>query len=319
MREYGKVFTTFWQSDDMRGLSEDGRMLALYLMTCPHGNMLGCFRMPESYAAEDLQWESGRVREGFSELFAKGFAYRCERTFWVFIRQYLKWNPFENPNVATKALNLVGSLRIPNTQKGLLLLALRDFGKHFDPRKLDQIEAELEPFANPFETISKTRTITITRTIAVTKPEPEPQPKAKSEVERRGATPDRDLVPKIFEFWQDVMKSPKSKLDAKRIDIIRKALKMGYKPRDLCEAIRGCALSPFHMGQNDRKTKYNGLDLIFRSADKIDAFIVLAEGGATSSGEESMEQRNARITAELLGPDDHHRDDDGDVIEMEAA
>lgn len=134
-------------------------------------------------------------------------------------------------------------------------------------------------------------------------------------VERRGATPDRDLVPKIFGFWQETMESPRSKLDTKRINLIRKALELGYSPRDLCEAIRGCAMSPFHMGQNDRSTKYNGLDLIFRSADKIDAFIVLSKGGATAGSEETMEQRNARITAELLGPDDDKTDDD--IIDME--
>ncbi|MBB3213441.1 hypothetical protein FHW67_002733 [Herbaspirillum sp. Sphag1AN] len=33
MRDYGKVYTAFWSSEDIRDLSEDGRMLALYLMT----------------------------------------------------------------------------------------------------------------------------------------------------------------------------------------------------------------------------------------------------------------------------------------------
>lgn len=299
MRDYGKVYSTFWQSEDMRGLSEDGRTMALYLMTCPHGNMLGCFRLTDAYAADDLQWKSERVRKGFAELFGIGFAYRCDKTNWVFIRQYLKWNPFENPNVAIKALKLTESLRMPNCQKGLLLLALRDFGRHFEPKKLEPIESTVEPFDNPFDMSSKTIAITIARALTITKPEPEPV--ANPNVDRRDAPLDRDVVPRIFEFWQEIMKSPNSKLDAKRISLIRKALDLGYTARQLCEAIRGCALSPFHMGENDRKTKYNGVNLIFRCADNIDKFILLADGQASAGGAETIEDRNARIIAELMG------------------
>jgi hypothetical protein len=48
---------------------------------------------------------------------------------------------------------------------------------------------------------------------------------------------------------------------------------MGYSPAELCKAIRGCSLTPHNMGKNDRGEKYNGVDLIFRSADQIDRFI----------------------------------------------
>ena len=90
--------TSFWSSSDMRSLSEDARALALYLLTCPHGTIAGVFRLPDGYACEDLQWCSERVSEGFSELFAKGFANRCETTKWVWIRKHFEWNSPENPN-----------------------------------------------------------------------------------------------------------------------------------------------------------------------------------------------------------------------------
>lgn len=312
MRDYGKVYTAFWQSDDMRAMSEDGRSLALYLMTCPHGNMLGCFRLSDAYAAEDMQWEPERVREGFAELFGKGFAYRCDRTFWVFIRQFLKWNPFENPNVATKAFKLLESLRMPNEQKGLVINALRDFGKHFDLAKLDNLERVLEPFENPFDTLSKTIALAIASTIA--KPEPKPEPKPLS-VERRDAPIDHDVIPDIFAYWQKTMASPTSKLDAKRIAKIRAAITMGYTPRQLCEAIKGCALTPHNMGQNDRNTKFNGIELIFRDADHIDRFIACAKSPPKAAGPETISERNARITAELLGDD--APTDDGNTFDME--
>lgn len=134
-------------------------------------------------------------------------------------------------------------------------------------------------------------------------------------VERRDATPDRDVVSGIFEYWQKTMESHESKLDAKRIAKIRAALKLGYTPRQLCEAIKGCSLTPHNMGVNDRNTKYNSVELIFRGADHIDRFIACAKSPPKAGGAETMEQRNARITAEVIGGESP--DDDGQTIDME--
>ena len=81
----------------------------------------------------------------------------------------------------------------------------------------------------------------------------------------------------VFEFWKTTMKSPRSQLDAKRAKLIKAALKTGYTVEQLCDAITGCAKSPFHMGDNDRRAKFNGLDLILRNAEKIDQFIVIGQ------------------------------------------
>jgi hypothetical protein len=98
MRDYGKVYSRIWESGDFRSLSEDGRALVLYLLTCGHGTIAGVFRLPDGYACEDLQWDAERVRKGFENLHAKGFATRCEASKWVWVRKFLEWNPPENPN-----------------------------------------------------------------------------------------------------------------------------------------------------------------------------------------------------------------------------
>lgn len=77
----------------------------------------------------------------------------------------------------------------------------------------------------------------------------------------------------VFDYWRVKMKSPRSKMDSNRRTLITNALKL-YTSEDLKNAIDGCAGSPFHMGVNDQKTKYNGLDLILRNAEKIDGFMV---------------------------------------------
>lgn len=128
-------------------------------------------------------------------------------------------------------------------------------------------------------------------------------------------TLDRATAPveTIFEFWKKVMASPKSALDKKRRVLIEVALQ-SYQPADICKAIRGCSKSPHNMGKNDRNTKYNGLNLILRDAEHIDYFMNL-DGGNARPGAETVDQMNARITAEFLGD---AQADDENTIEMEA-
>jgi hypothetical protein len=154
MRDYGRVYSSFWQSPEMRALPEDARTLALYLLTTPHGNLIGCFRLPDAYAAEDLQWTNERVGEGFRKLVDMAFVSRDEATKWLCITKFLKWNAFENPNVAKaahKAFDQVPSLAL----KPALALALLDSGTH--------MSAE---FTKACETLSE----------PLRKPEPEPEP-----------------------------------------------------------------------------------------------------------------------------------------------
>ncbi len=98
MRDYGRVHATFWSSPTIAALSDDGKLLALYLMTCSHNTIAGVFRLPDGYIAEDMGWIPERVAKGFVELFANDFAKRCTITKWVWIVKHLEWNPPENPN-----------------------------------------------------------------------------------------------------------------------------------------------------------------------------------------------------------------------------
>jgi hypothetical protein len=100
VREYGQVQCSFWTDPDLQSLSGDHRLLALYLLTGPHSNGLGCYRCPDGYVTADLGWSSERVSKGFTELSRIGFTERCETTFFVLIPKYLRWNPIANVNVA---------------------------------------------------------------------------------------------------------------------------------------------------------------------------------------------------------------------------
>lgn len=150
MRDYGKVQTTFWTSEDMRSLTDAGKMLALYLLTGIHTNQIGCFRLPDGYVCEDLGWDAKTVSKGFAELLENGFATRDEGSKWVFIHKYLKWNIIENPNQAKAAERLFE--QVPNTTpvKALLSKGLREFSSRFSSQVLDDFETLSKPLPKPF-------------------------------------------------------------------------------------------------------------------------------------------------------------------------
>lgn len=79
-------------------LSDSAKLLGLYMLTCPHCNLLGCFRLPIGYVASDLNWDEQQVAKALSELEQDQFLIRCEESGWTLIRSFLKHNPIENPN-----------------------------------------------------------------------------------------------------------------------------------------------------------------------------------------------------------------------------
>lgn len=109
---------------------------------------------------------------------------------------------------------------------------------------------------------------------------PEAETEAEAETEQKkplSSCKQPDRVYEVFAYWQNVMGHPKAKLDRKRRDKITHRLKDGYSTDDLMRAIDGCAKSPHHMGQNDRGTVYDDIELICRDAPHVDKFIKLAD------------------------------------------
>lgn len=123
----------------------------------------------------------------------------------------------------------------------------------------------------------------------------------------------RDLSPaeRVFNHWQTEHGHPKAKLDDKRKAIIRRALK-NYSEADLCEAICGYKNSPHHMGQNDRNTVYDDIELFLRDSKHIDAGIKLARAPPGTAS--AVTQHNVRALQEWVngsGGQSDIRDDDG--------
>jgi hypothetical protein len=90
-------------------------------------------------------------------------------------------------------------------------------------------------------------------------------------------------IEEVFTYWARIMSKRNPKLDAKRRKTIGFALK-NYSLQQLKQAIDGCAKSSYHMGNNDQKKRYDGIDLIFRDAEHIEKFIEIDQIGQTPVG-----------------------------------
>jgi hypothetical protein len=98
------------------------------------------------------------------------------------------------------------------------------------------------------------------------------------------AKPDRPdsraKVLSVFEHYHQkhahpVRKSPQPK--SKTWQAVAARLRAGWTVQDLCKAIDGYHLSPHHLGQNDRGTKYLDLELFARSDEHVEKGINYAE------------------------------------------
>lgn len=81
----------FWTDARVRQWDDPTRMLALYLLTCPHRNLEGLFRLPLSYVTADLDWPMAKLREAMRQLEDDEFLLRDKETDVVLIRRALKY------------------------------------------------------------------------------------------------------------------------------------------------------------------------------------------------------------------------------------
>jgi DNA-binding MarR family transcriptional regulator len=82
----------------------------------------------------------------------------------------------------------------------------------------------------------------------------------------------QSTIKNIFMYWQEKMNHPQAKLDSKRQRKIADALK-DYSAEQLMQAIDGCAMTPYNMGENKTRQRYDDIELILRDASHIERFI----------------------------------------------
>ena len=159
MARYTRVKCRLWHDEKLRSLSEDGRMCFIYVLTSPHGNMLGMYVLAHGYGAADLKWDVKRFGKAFTELFQEHLIEYDESTNLVFIRNYIEHNPIENPNQVTAALKVLDEL--PTSPLfALLNEALEQLGKRFTEPLREQLAKRYAKPVTVSVTVSVTETVT---------------------------------------------------------------------------------------------------------------------------------------------------------------
>lgn len=288
---YRKIEVRMWGDEKFRALSPmapSGQSLWVFLLTGPHtGPIPGLFRSGRAALAEELDWEIEDFDKAFREVFQQGMAEADWKAKVVWIPKAIQCNRPESPNVVLSwggEWDLIPECDLKREAYDALKASIYALGEGF-ARAFDK--AFYKPSGKPSGKTCRNQ---------------EQEQEQKQETDMSGSAPGAAAPPVlvlepgnaespakprsvdiVFDHWQSVMGSPRSKLDAKREKVIKSALKAGYSTDDLCKAIDGCALSPFHMGLNDQRTKYNGIDLILRNADQIDKFVALADAPPPAS------------------------------------
>lgn len=201
MRDYGKVHTSYWTSSNIRSMSEDGRALAMYLLTCPHGTISGVFRLPDGYACEDLQWDAERVSKGFDELLRNGFANRCATTKWVWISKHFEWNPPENPNQRKAAAKVASQVPDECVWKPEFMRVCGKFFGVFIEEEINPSPTLPEPFLNQEQEQEQEKENTVCAASDSKSSAPaEPTPK-KVQADRGTRLPADWVLPKRWGDW----------------------------------------------------------------------------------------------------------------------
>lgn len=92
MRDYGKVNANFWIGRTGRSLrgNQEAQIVALYLITSPHSNMIGVFHCPIAYIANETGLSTQGATKGLRCLIDVGFCTFDQEIDFVFVHEMAK-------------------------------------------------------------------------------------------------------------------------------------------------------------------------------------------------------------------------------------
>ncbi len=120
MREYAKVAPGFWTGDSgrkIRAAGPEALVVALYLVTGPHANMIGLYYLPVPFIAHETGLPAERVTAALSQLERIGFVRRDDAREMVWVCEMARFQVAERLKPADKRVAGIRALleRIPAT------------------------------------------------------------------------------------------------------------------------------------------------------------------------------------------------------------
>ena len=269
MARYRKVDTRIWNDQKFNTLSTEGKLLFFFLLSHPHMTAIGGMRSSLLGLASELNWTEEQFRSALQECFLKGMIKYDEKSSFIWLPNFLKYNQPESPNVIKsweKALDYLPECAL----KCELIETVKIFSENLSKTFYDALP-------DVFLTSERVTQIEGIEKNGIHQETIECDPKdclANESISKfKKDSLGTNTIQAVFDLWKTTLNHPEAKLDKKRKIIINNALKIGYTLEQLCEAIKGCSQTPHNMGCNDRGQRYDGLGIIFKDADNIDRFI----------------------------------------------
>lgn len=155
---YTRIDELIWKDAKLKKISNESKLLFIYLLSCQHRNVLGLYNLPKYYVQGDLGYPLETVSKGLAELFINGFITYDDESETVLVNNFLKYNPLENANQVTGALKVMKT--IPKTQ---LFYKLVDVIESSENERLGELKIGIEDYleSNGFERVIQTVTITV--------------------------------------------------------------------------------------------------------------------------------------------------------------
>lgn len=99
MAHYRKIDIRIWLDKKFNALSTDSQFVFLYLLTHPQLTALGAMRSTLPGLASELNWSLDRFEEAFEALKRQDMVAVDKQVSFVWLMNFLKYNPPESPNV----------------------------------------------------------------------------------------------------------------------------------------------------------------------------------------------------------------------------
>jgi hypothetical protein len=99
MAHYRKIDVRIWNDAKVIALSNNGRLIFLFLITHPQMTALGAMRATTQGLAAELQMDLETFTKAFDEVLSQGLAKHDRRACCIWLPNFLRYQSAESPNV----------------------------------------------------------------------------------------------------------------------------------------------------------------------------------------------------------------------------
>jgi uncharacterized protein YodC (DUF2158 family) len=291
------IRSQFWTGETGRRIrgNNGAQLLALYLMTCPKANQTGLFVVTSGDIGHDLGFSPVATRNAKTALLDAGFMAYDEDNSWIWIYEMLRFQIGDTMRAADK--------RNIGVQRYIDQHAKMPFVREFIQKYGESHNLVYSPPKQTIPLITKAPKL-----LFDDEPEPEPPPLPEM---KAGPVMQAKQIREVIAHYRTYHPGRFKAIAPGAVEWrhIVARLNEGVTVDEMKKAIDGMMRCPWHQGQNDRRRKYDSLELVTRSSRKIHELIevpltatpVITDKNATTVS--AIQSRRAKRAAASKPPE----------------